>query len=55
MHQLKGQLTPKYIFFLLHEVLFISLDTFGVSCLVLGILAVEISVFSLIIMGKKYI
>ena len=34
--------------FLLPVVLFISLDSFGVSCLVLEISAVEISAFSLI-------
>ena len=36
------------IFFLLPVVLFISLDSFGVSCLVLEISAIEISAFYLI-------
>ena len=46
---LKAQFTPKIEntdFFLLHLVLFINLNSFGVSCLVLEILAVEISAFS---------
>ena len=47
---LTRQFTPKsknHIFLLSVE-LFISLDSFGVSCLVLEILAVEISAFSLV-------
>ena len=45
---LKGQFIPnqKYILFLLPVVLFINLDSFGVSCLVLEISAVEISALS---------
>ena len=43
---LKGQLNQKYIFFLTHLLLFINLDSFGVSCLVLEKSAVEISTFS---------
>ena len=38
----------KYIFSLLPVVLFINLDSFGVSCPVLETSAVEISVFSVI-------
>ena len=47
---LKGQFTPKkkYIFSLFPVELFINLDSFGVSCLVSEISAVEISAFSLI-------
>ena len=33
--KLKGQVTLKYMYFLLPVVSFISLDSFGVSCLVL--------------------
>ena len=44
----KGTVHPKIKkYFLLPVVLLINLDSFGVSCLVLGISAVEISVFSL--------
>ena len=48
MHEERGSSPQnhKYIFFLLHLVLFISLNCFGVSCLVLEISAVEISAFS---------
>ena len=49
-YSLKGQRTPtsKIHIFLLPLELFISLDSFGVRCLVLEILAVKISAFSLI-------
>ena len=43
----KGTIHPKikkYIFFLLLVVLFISLDSFGVSCLVLEISAIELDI-----------
>ena len=40
----------KYTFFLLHLVLFVNVDCFGVSCLVLDILVVEISTFSLVVL-----
>ena len=47
---LKGQFTwnQKYTFSLLSVELFISLDSIGVSCLVLEISAIEVSAFSLI-------
>ena len=50
VQMLKGQFTPnqKYMFYLLPVEIFINLDSFGVSCLVLEISAVEISAFSLI-------
>ena len=38
--RIKGQVTPKYIFFLLPVVLFIHLDYLGVSCRVLEVLSV---------------
>ena len=43
---LKVKDSQKYTFFLLSVVLFINLDCFDVSCLILEILAVEISAFS---------
>ena len=47
---IKGQFTPKAKLkcFLLLFPRFFNLDSFGVSCLVFKILAVEISAFSLI-------
>ena len=44
---LKVKDSQKYTFFLLSVVLFINLDCFDVSCLVLEMSAVEISAFSL--------
>ena len=49
--EFKGTVPPQnqnYVFCLLPVVLFISLDCFGVSCLVLEISPVEISAFFLI-------
>ena len=43
-----GVVNQKYIFFLLPVELFINVNCFGVSCLVLEISTVEISAFSLI-------
>ena len=48
---IKGTVHPKIkntCFFLLPVVVFIRIDSFGVSCLVLEISVVEISAFSLI-------